>query len=79
MKYPMYAMRDLKGNSFSPPECSVNVDTAKRTFDMRLHNDKSLGFSPADYELFCVGYFDPESGQVEGCLPEFIVNGGELF
>lgn len=79
MKYPMFSYRDVKANGFTPPQVCVNQQVAKRDFDYRLHNDNSMGFSPSDYELYMVGEFDPETGKVEGCLPEFIIGGAEIF
>lgn len=79
MKYPMYCYRDNKANDFSPPMITQNEETAKRDFDYRLHNDKSMGFSPNDFDLYYVGTFDTANGQIEGILPEFVVNGAELF
>lgn len=79
MTYGLYSYRDVKANGFTPPMVCVNEQVAKRDFDYRLHNDKSMGFSPSDYEMYLVGNFDPENGKVEGCLPEFIVGGAELF
>ena len=79
MTLPLYAYRDLKANSFSPPFVCVNEEVAKRDFDYRLHNDNSMGFSPKDFDLYLLGNYDPDTGKVDGILPEFIVNGGELF
>ena len=80
MKYPLYAIRDLKANGFSQPVLYVNENVAKRDFDYRLHNDQSMGFSPNDYDLYHVGYFDSDSGKLEAIeLPEMIVNGGQLY
>lgn len=79
MTYPVFSVRDVKANGFTPPTVYVNSEVAKRDFDYRLHNDNSMGFSPSDYELYMVGSFDPETGKIEGCLPEFIVGGAELF
>ena len=77
--YPLYAYRDNKASSFTPPFVCVNEAVAKRDFDYRLHNDKSMGFSPADYDLYQIGNFNTTTGEVKPMLPEFIINGGELF
>ena len=74
----MYCFRDNKANDFSPPMCHVNESTAKRDFDMRIHSDRSMGFSPNDYDLYYVGEFDTETGSVDSVLPEFVCNGAEF-
>ena len=79
MTYPMYSYRDVKSNGFTPPMVCVNEAVAKRDFDYRLHNDASMGFAASDYEMYMVGSFDPETGKVEGCLPEFVIGGAELL
>ena len=76
--YPMFAYRDNKASSFTPPFVCVNVAVAKRDFDYRLNNDKSMGFSPSDYDLYQLGYFNSTTGEIKAILPEFIVNGGEF-
>lgn len=78
--YPMYAVRDIKADGFGMVQLYVNEQTAKRDFDYRLHNDHSMGFSPADYDLYKIGEMNGRTGQVTGLeIPEFIVNGGQLF
>lgn len=80
MKYPLYAIRDLKANGFTPPMLYVNEGVARRDFDYRLHNDQSMGFSPNDYDLYEIGEYDSETAQMIGKeLPVLIVNGGQLF
>ena len=78
MTYGMYSYRDVKANGFTPPMVCVNDQVAKRDFDYRLHNDKSMGFSPSDYEMYLVGSSAPptiNSGRQPSTFP---VSGSKL-
>lgn len=78
--YPVFSVRDIKADGFGVPMIYVNEQTAKRDFDYRIHNDKSMGFSPADYDLYKIGEMNSRTGKLTGIeLPEFIINGGQLF
>lgn len=73
-KYNIYSIRDRKV-AFGTPFPEFNNESAQRGFSYQLHNNSVMGFSPADYSLYRVGTFDSDSGQVEGCLPEFVCEG----
>lgn len=74
MKYPVFSVRD-KLAGFSAPELSLTEDTMKRTFAHRINNDSNLLFSASDYDLYKVGEWDVDSGQMTPCLPEFVIAG----
>lgn len=75
MKYPVYAMRDIKAG-FGVPEISQNDATMKRTFSYRLNQIGSeVAFSPADYSLFKIGEYDLDNGALEPCMPILICEG----
>lgn len=79
MKYPIYVYRDSKANSFSPPMVEYNEPCAVRTFERRVHETGTdIGFVPGDFDLYCIGEFDSDSGQIISQLPVHIVNGGSL-
>lgn len=79
MKYPIYSYRDKKVG-FMPPQCEQSEQAAVRGFSYGVNgNSGIMNFAPADYDLYKVGEFDTESGQVTACLPEFIVNGASVF
>lgn len=75
MKYPVYAMRDLKAG-FGNPEISLNDATMRRTFAYRLNQiGTEMAFSPADYSLFKIGEYEIETGKLIPQLPVLIVEG----
>lgn len=75
MTYPVYAMRDLKAG-FGIPEISINDQTMKRTFSFRMNqNGTEAAFSPADYQLFRIGQYDIDKGEMIPEMPVLIVEG----
>lgn len=83
MKVPMFSIRD-KLAGFAWPQVDTNNDTAVRNFAFAINNgDPSLlNFSPGDYDLYLVGYFDSEKGifeSTESGIPEFVISGTNVF
>lgn len=80
MKYPVYAFRDVK-TQFGQPYIEQNEDAAVRGFGLMMNNpDSVMKFSPGDFDLYHIGYFDTDSGLIEGLqVPEFIVNGKSVI
>lgn len=79
MRYPMYAIRDVK-TTFFPPQCAQNEPDAVRNFSMMVNTPSGvIGFSPKDFDLYLVGWFDTEKGSVEAVIPiQFVVDGSAL-
>lgn len=79
MRYGIYCLRDHY-SSFGTPFCHANENTAKRYFARLVNNsDGDIGFSPGDYDLYCIGHFNDSSGLVDVVNPiEFICNGSDL-
>lgn len=78
-KYPIYTIRD-KVKGFDPQLLlDMNEQSAVRGFSYRINNADFMNFTPADYDLFYVGTFDTESGEIETELPRFIVNGASVL
>lgn len=62
MKYPVFCIRDVK-TGFMSPTIDQNVPAATRNFEHAVRNSASLMNShPQDYQLFCIGEFDSDSG-----------------
>ena len=83
MKYKLVAIRDNKANMFWQPQVQTNYDTAKRDFAIMINSSEArsvTGFAPGDFDLYCVGVFDSESGVIEPAkVPEFLVNGRSVL
>lgn len=72
MVRPVYAIRDKKAG-FLQPMVDQNDETARRNFAYAIqHGDSIFMAFPDDYDLYKIGEFDSESGQMVGNLPEFI-------
>lgn len=78
--YPMYCFYDKKQTEYGVPFAQVNDETAKRYFQMMLHNgDPAMRFAPADFDLYIVGEYNASTGDFISSKPEFIVNGLEVY
>ena len=79
MRYPIYSIRDLKGEFYSP-SIQQNEPSAKRWFAQLVNTEQTMmNFAPNDFELYMIGVFDATKGVVESLeLPEFVVRGSEL-
>lgn len=64
MKYNVYSVRDVL-NGFGSPICDFNDKTAIRNFRSAFRNGSSV--DPRDYDLFRIGSFDTDSGEL---IPE---------
>lgn len=64
MIYGMYSVKDLK-TGFLPVTTDMNDLSAMRNFEHACMNTDSLFFTHAsDYQLFKVGTFDTETGEI---------------
>lgn len=79
MKYPIYSYRDTKVG-FMPPQCDQTEQAAVRGFGFAVNgNNGIMNYSPADFDLYKLGEFDTETGNIEAIMPQFIVNGASVF
>lgn len=79
MDYPVYSIKDLKGE-FLGPRIAVNEQLVKRDFAMLVNSgDGPMSYAPADFELFYLGEFDAKTGIFSMAkFPEFICRGSDL-
>lgn len=62
----MYAVFDVKSDTFGVPFCSPNDGMAKRSFmDIANNPDTLVGRHPEDFKLVRIGLFNDESGEVQ--------------
>lgn len=80
MIYGIYSMRD-KHTGFVSPTFDLNDQTASRNFSMALtKSDGILGFAPSDFDLYCLGSFDTDTGViVPASLPQLVLTGSQAF
>lgn len=78
MKYPIYSYRDHKVG-FMPPQCDQSEQAAVRGFAYAINGkDGIMHFSPSDFDLYHVGDFDSESGQIVAFVPELVCSGSSI-
>lgn len=79
MDYPVFSLRDLKGEFFGP-RTAMNESQCRRDFAMLVNSGEGpISFAPDDYELYYLGEFDGKSGIFSPVkVPEFICRGSDL-
>lgn len=65
----MYAIYDNKTEAFGAPFFSPTDGSAVRTIQDALASDTMLSRHPADYNLFCIGQWHSQTGEVRGVTP----------
>lgn len=77
MKHRLYSIRDRKVG-YMQPVIRQNDAAAIRDFVATISlsgAESMLNFSPSDFDLYFVGVFDDESGELEHALPVFLASG----
>lgn len=70
----IYTMRDRKSNLFANPFVSHNDKTAVREFDYICNRPENAHMAE-DVELYSIGDFNVDTGEITAYKPEFIKNG----
>lgn len=79
MKYPMFAIRDVK-TGYMQPTVDQNDSAAIRNFEHACMQASSLMNSHAEhYSLYRIGEFETETGEVIGCQPVHLCDATEVF
>ena len=79
MKIGIYAVRDTKAEAFMQPLFFNAEGIARRSFSEAVNDSKSIiGKYPGDFDLYKLGTFDDESGEIHSHLPKNLVNGASL-
>ncbi|WNK13523.1 MAG: nonstructural protein [Microvirus sp.] len=76
----IFSVRDVKGEAYGALMCVATVGLAMRAFTDACNAPGSpLADYPADYSLYELGTFDPNSGTVAGHkVPSFIASAVEV-
>jgi len=74
----IYAVHDIKANTYGQPFVMVNEQTAVRAF-VRACNDPSsdIGAFYADHNLYFIGTFNDESGTIDPAKPFLVTSGSQ--
>lgn len=76
---PLYCVRDIAGENFSPPFVARNDKEATRNFQIACQNPESnMAKWPEDYDLLQVGEFDEINGLIAP-VPHRKLCGAESF
>lgn len=63
----IYALRDTKVAAFLAPFTAPNNEVAKRLVIDAMDNPESvISKHPEDFNLFCLGHFDEQTGEITG-------------
>lgn len=74
MEQRLYSIRDRK-SGYLPPVVDVNDETAKRNFAFAIQRGDSMYLAfPDDYDLYFVGTYETESGEITPCNPLFVAS-----
>lgn len=75
MILPICCMRDqLTG--FMNPFCTTNESVAERDFKILINDDKqSLHYNPQHFDLYKIGTFNTETGEIIPSPAEILVTG----
>lgn len=79
MIYSIYAVKD-RLTGFLTPSFDMNDAAAMRNFSFALHRDDLLFSSaPGDYDLYCLGTYDSETGVIMPIDPQIVCTGSSLL
>lgn len=79
MVYNVYSIRDNK-TAFMQPLYDQSDASAIRGFARAINNEGTIfDFAPADFDLYMVGTFDDQSGELKAVSPiRFVASGSSL-
>lgn len=79
--HKLYAVRDVKSESYGPPMQAPKDGIAIRGFGEGCSDPRSdLNKYPTDYMLYELGEYDPNSGQIMPLsTPRFIISATEVL
>ena len=80
MKMEMYAVKDIKAGIFHPPLFAHNAPHAIRMCSSVLDNEESqFAKWPADFQIFHIGSFDDQSGNIDAIAPQLLCGFLDLY
>lgn len=72
--FKLYVIYDRVAEQYAEPKTFINEGCAVRWFNGVLSQSK---FEPADFDLYCVGDFDSDTGVISALeKPSFVMHGG---
>lgn len=75
MIHPIFSVRDQMVG-YNDPFVAINRNVAERDFTNVVNNENGrIYLNPNHYDLYYIGDFNTETGQITPCEPELIVTG----
>lgn len=75
----LYSVFDKKSGLYSIPFGAENDVIARRAFFRSARADSDLAVFPEDFDLYCLGDFNTQSGALSSDLPIFVASGIEIL
>lgn len=75
MIYKLYSIRDIKANSYSEPFTAPNDEVAVRKYAYLMSKSEMIA---DDTELYVVGEFDFERGEIVSYEKQYLTNYSEV-
>lgn len=78
MLVKVFAIFDKKSRSYRPPFFSYNEETAIRTLRKVTEADQTITEFPEDFELYVIGTWDDNDGEIKGTAPTKLIEVGSM-
>lgn len=76
----IYAIYDQKLEAYNRPFFLISEGVAIRAFQDEINNiDSELSKHPADYDLYKLGEYDEQTGEITPNKPQLLANGKDLI
>lgn len=79
MLYGVYSIRDAKTGFMTPTIDSNDASATRNFFHAIVNSETVLRTYSADFDLYCLGHFDSDSGQLTPQTPVFVASGAAAF
>lgn len=79
MLVKVFAIYDKKSRSYRPPFFSYNEETAIRTLRKVAETDQTICEFPEDFDLYVIGSWDDNAGEIKGTKPAFLIEVGSML
>lgn len=81
MKHFVMSVRDRAADTFGRPFFVAKIGQATRSFSDEVNRaaaDNPLFAHPEDFDLYEVGTFDDDTGDLEACAPRMVAVGKDM-
>lgn len=76
----LYSVKDTKSGRYWTPFTDQTDKTALRTFAFQVNTEGTyFHFAPNDFDLYCIGAFDDETGMLLPSKERFIGSGSAVY